>query len=146
MHPAEGSCILYPSAGLFSALGALVLGAAILFSGGQLAASNGEPAADEAEFAAGEAEDDAFTNPFLGDPEAIEEGYWLFLARCTGCHWNPLRGPRIFQTKRSYEYFLEVVINGRKTLRTMPPFGSLLSPDDISKIHAFLMSRGGLRD
>ncbi len=145
MRPAEGSRILCPSAGLFSALSALVLGAAILFSGGQLAASNGGPAADEAEFA-GEAEDDAFTNPFLGDPEAIEEGYWLFLARCTGCHWNPLRGPRIFQTKRSYEYFLEIVINGRKTLRTMPPFGHLLSPDDISKIHAFLMSRKGLRD
>jgi len=146
MHPAEGSRILCPSAGLFSALGALVLGAAILFSGGQLAASNGEPAADEAEFAAGEAEDDAFTNPFLGDPEAIEEGYWLFLARCTGCHWNPLRGPRIFQTKLSHEKFLEITINGRMTLRTMPPFGNLLSPDDISKIHAFLMSREGLRD
>lgn len=146
MRPAEGSRILCPSAGLFSALSALVLGAAILFSGGQLAASNGELTADEAEFAAGEAEDDAFTNPFFGNPEAIEEGYWLFLARCTGCHWNPLRGPRIFQTKRSYEYFLEIVINGRRTLRTMPPFGSLLSPDDISKIHAFLMSRKGLRD
>ena len=135
-----------PSAGLFSALGALVLGAAILFSGGQLAASNGEPAADEAEFAAGEAEDDAFTNPFLGDPEAIEEGRWLFLARCSGCHWSKRRGPGLFQTKLSHEKFLEITINGMRTLRTMPPYRDLLSPDDVSKIHAFVMSRKGLRD
>ena len=49
------------------------------------------------------AEDDEWTNPYLGDPQAIKEGGRLFRARCTGCHWNPLRGPRIFQTKRSYE-------------------------------------------
>ena len=146
MHPAEGSRILCPSAGLFAALGALVLGAAILFSGGQLAASNGEPAADEAEFAAGEAEDDAFTNPFLGDPEAIEEGRWLFLARCTGCHWSKRRGPGLFQTKLSHEKFLEITINGRRGLQPMPPYRDLLSPDDVSKIHAFVMSRKGLRD
>ncbi|MFQ5939421.1 MAG: c-type cytochrome, partial [Alphaproteobacteria bacterium] len=90
------------------------------------------------------AEDDEWTNPFLGDPQAIEEGGRLFRGRCIGCHWSPLRGPRIFQTKRSYEKFLDIVINGKKSLRTMPPFGTLLSPDDISKIHAFLMSREGL--
>ncbi len=87
------------------------------------------------------AEDDEWTNPLLGEPQAIKEGGRLFRARCTGCHWNPLRGPRIFQTKRSYEKFLEIVINGKKTLRTMPRFGYLLAPDDISKIHAYLMSR-----
>ncbi|HEX9647416.1 MAG TPA: cytochrome c [Alphaproteobacteria bacterium] len=85
--------------------------------------------------------DDEWANPVLGDPQAIEDGGKLFRARCTGCHWNPLRGPRIFQTKRTYEKFLEIVINGKKTVRTMPPFGYLLTPDDISKIHAYLMSR-----
>jgi mono/diheme cytochrome c family protein len=87
------------------------------------------------------AEDDEWTNPLLGDAQAITEGGRLFRARCTGCHWNPLRGPRIFQTKRPYEKFLEIVINGKKSRRTMPPFGYLLSPDDVSKIHAYLMSR-----
>jgi cytochrome c55X len=81
------------------------------------------------------------TNPFLGDEQAIHEGGRLFRKRCTGCHWNPLRGPRIFQTKRPYEKFLEIVTNGKKSQRTMPPFGSILSPDDISQIHAYLMSR-----
>jgi mono/diheme cytochrome c family protein len=87
------------------------------------------------------AEDDEWTNPFLGEPQAIKEGGRVFRAFCTGCHWNPLRGPRIFQTKRSYEKFLEIVINGKKTRRTMPPFGYLLDPDAVSKIHAYLMSR-----
>jgi mono/diheme cytochrome c family protein len=81
------------------------------------------------------------TNPFLGDEQAINDGGRLFRQRCTGCHWNPLRGPRIFQTKRPYEKFLEIVTNGKQSQRTMPPFGSILSPDDISRIHAYLMSR-----
>ena len=81
------------------------------------------------------------TNPLLGDEQAIHEGGRLFRKRCTGCHWNPLRGPRIFQTKRPYEKFLEIVTNGKKSQRTMPPFGSILSADDISQIHAYLMSR-----
>lgn len=86
-------------------------------------------------------DDEEATNPYLGDPEAIEEGRKLFRTRCTGCHWNPLRGPRIFQTKRPYEKFVEIVINGKQSQRTMPPFGYILSPDDVSKIHAYLMSR-----
>lgn len=81
------------------------------------------------------------TNPLLGDEQAIHDGGRLFRQRCTGCHWNPLRGPRIFQTKRPYEKFLEIVTNGKKSQGTMPPFGSILSPDDISQIHAYLMSR-----
>lgn len=87
------------------------------------------------------AEEEEWVNPLLGDAQAIDDGARLFRQRCTGCHWNPRRGPRIFQTKRPYEKFLEIVINGKKTQRTMPPFGYILSPDDISKIHAYLMSR-----
>ncbi len=90
---------------------------------------------------AARADDDGFTNPLLGDEQAIHEGGRLFRKRCTGCHWNPRRGPRIFQSKRPYEKFLEIVINGKKSQRTMPPFGYLLSPDEISQIHAYLMSR-----
>lgn len=89
--------------------------------------------------------DDELENPYLGDPEAIEEGRQQFIRRCTGCHWNPLRGPRIFKTELSYEKFLEIVVNGRRTVRTMPPFGRLLSPDEIAKIYAFLQSRERLR-
>jgi mono/diheme cytochrome c family protein len=90
---------------------------------------------------AADAVDEAATNPYLGDPAAIKEGGRLFRKRCTGCHWNPLRGPRIFQTKRPFEKFVEIVINGKKSLRTMPPFGYILSPVDVAKIHAYLMSR-----
>ena len=90
---------------------------------------------------AARADEEDFTNPLLGDEQAIHEGGRLFRKRCTGCHWNPLRGPRIFQSKRPYEKFLEIVINGKKSQRTMPPFGTIPSPDDISQIHAYLMSR-----
>lgn len=87
------------------------------------------------------ADDETWTNPVLRDEQAIHDGGRLFRKRCTGCHWNPLRGPRIFQTKRPYEKFVDIVINGKKSQRTMPPFGDILSLDDISGIHAYLMSR-----
>jgi mono/diheme cytochrome c family protein len=87
------------------------------------------------------ADDETWTNPVLRDAQAIHDGGRLFRKRCTGCHWNPLRGPRIFQTKRPYEKFVDIVINGKKSQRTMPPFGDVLSLDDISRIHAYLMSR-----
>ena len=121
MGPVERQPARYPSVASFA--GPFVLVVAMLAAP--------VASADEAER----------TNPLLGDEQAIHEGGRLFRKRCTGCHWNPLRGPRIFQTKRPYEKFLEIVTNGKKSQRTMPPFGSILSADDISQIHAYLMSR-----
>jgi mono/diheme cytochrome c family protein len=87
-------------------------------------------------------DDEALTNPFLGDPAAIEEGERIFRSRCTGCHWSPLRAPVLFQTELSDEKFLEIVISGRQGNRgNMPPFGYVLSPDDVWQVHAFVMAR-----
>lgn len=94
---------------------------------------------------AGAQEDEALTNPYLGEPEAIEQGERIFRSRCTGCHWSPLRAPVLFQTELSDEQFLDTVINGRNGRRgNMPPFGYVLSPDDVWKVHAFVMARDGL--
>jgi mono/diheme cytochrome c family protein len=91
------------------------------------------------------AADEELTNPFLGQQEAIDAGERIFRARCVGCHWSPLRGPKLFQSKLSDQRFLETVINGRKGARgTMPTFGYVLSPDDVWKVHAFVMSRDRL--
>jgi mono/diheme cytochrome c family protein len=91
------------------------------------------------------AQGDELTNPYLEDPAAIEEGERLFRRRCTGCHWSPLRAPVLFHTKLGDEKFLETVINGRKGSRgNMPPFGYVLSPDEVWQIHAFVMARDGL--
>jgi mono/diheme cytochrome c family protein len=90
-------------------------------------------------------DDEGLTNPLLGDPSAIEEGERIFRGRCTGCHWSPLRAPVLFQTELSDEQFLETVIAGRQGNRgNMPPFGYVLSPDDVWKVHAFVMARDRL--
>jgi mono/diheme cytochrome c family protein len=92
-----------------------------------------------------DAQDDELSNPFLGDPAAIEEGERIFRRRCTGCHWSPLRAPVLFQTELSDEKFLETVISGRQGSRgNMPPFGYVLSPDEVWQIHAFVMAKDGL--
>jgi mono/diheme cytochrome c family protein len=91
------------------------------------------------------AQDEELTNPYLDDPAAIEEGERIFRRRCTGCHWSPLRAPVLFHTELGDEKFLETVINGRKGSRgTMPPFGYVLSPDEVWQVHAFVMARDGL--
>jgi mono/diheme cytochrome c family protein len=85
---------------------------------------------------------DELTNPFLGQREAIEEGKNLYRQRCVGCHYRRGgRGPNLYASKLTDEQFLETVINGRHGQRgVMPAFGTILSPDDVWKIHAFIKS------
>ena len=88
----------------------------------------------------GAAADEELANPFLGQPEAIEEGLQIYQSKCYICHLSKGgRGPNLFATKISDEKFLETVINGRKGTQ-MPAFGLRLSPDDVWKVHAFVKS------
>ena len=84
--------------------------------------------------------DEALTNPFLGQPDAIAAGKDIYRSKCLVCHQSAGgRGPNLFATKLSDEGFLEIVINGRKgTL--MPAFGLRLSPDEVWQVHAFVKS------
>jgi mono/diheme cytochrome c family protein len=84
--------------------------------------------------------DEEMTNPFLGQPDAIEEGLQIYRSKCYICHLSKGgRGPNLFATKINDEKFLETVINGRKGTQ-MPAFGLRLSPDDVWKVHAFVKS------
>jgi mono/diheme cytochrome c family protein len=84
--------------------------------------------------------DDALSNPFLGDPAAIEAGKDIYRGKCYGCHHSGgARGPNLFATKLSDERFLETVINGRKGTQ-MPAFGLRLSPDEVWQVHAYVKS------
>ena len=84
--------------------------------------------------------DEALTDPFLGQPDAIAAGKDIYRSKCLVCHQSAGgRGPNLFATKLSDEGFLETVINGRKgTL--MPAFGLRLSPDEVWQVHAFVKS------
>jgi mono/diheme cytochrome c family protein len=88
------------------------------------------------------AAEEELTSPFLGQREAIEEGKDLYRKRCVGCHFRRGgRGPDLYATTLTDEQFLEVVINGRSGTRgVMPSFGTILSPDDVWKIHALIKS------
>ena len=84
---------------------------------------------------------DALTNPVLGDPAAIAAGKRIYRQRCYICHLNRGgRGPNIFATKLDDERFLEIVINGRDG-KMMPAFGTMMSPDEVWQVHAYVKSR-----
>ena len=90
-------------------------------------------------FRSGSADEEP-TNPFLGQPEAIDEGLQIYRSKCYVCHHSAgARGPNLFKTKLSDEKFLETVINGRKGTQ-MPAFGLRLSPDEVWKVHAYVKS------
>ena len=83
------------------------------------------------------AEDD-IVNPVLGQAEAIAAGRVIYRTRCYICHLsNGGRGSNLFASKLSDNQFLETAINGRGT---MPAFGTLISPDDIWNVHAYVKS------
>jgi mono/diheme cytochrome c family protein len=83
------------------------------------------------------AEDD-IVNPVLGQPEAIAAGRVIYRTRCYICHLGDGgRGPNLFASTLSDNQFLETAINGRGT---MPAFGTLISPDDVWNVHAYVKS------
>ena len=84
--------------------------------------------------------DEALTDPFLGQSDAIAAGKATYRSKCYVCHHSAGgRGPNLFATKISDERFLETVINGRKGTQ-MPAFGLRLSPDEVWQVHAFVKS------
>jgi mono/diheme cytochrome c family protein len=86
----------------------------------------------------GAAADDDIVNPVLGSAEAIAAGRVTYRTRCYICHLSDGgRGPNLFASELSDHQFLETAINGRGT---MPAFGTLMSPDDIWNVHAYVKS------
>jgi len=84
--------------------------------------------------------DEALTDPFLGQADAIAAGKDIYRSKCYVCHHSAGgRGPNLFASKISDERFLETVINGRKGTQ-MPAFGLRLSPDEVWQVHAFVKS------
>jgi mono/diheme cytochrome c family protein len=86
----------------------------------------------------GAAAEDDIVNPVLGQAEAIAAGRVIYRTRCYICHLsNGGRGPDLFASKLSDNQFLETAINGRGT---MPAFGTLMTPDDVWTVHAYVKS------
>ena len=90
------------------------------------------------------AADGGMTNPFAGQEEAIAQGGRIYRSRCVSCHKGGAGvGPNVFRSPLAPRHFVDTVTAGRPGA-AMPPFGELLSRDEIWQVHAFLMSRDSL--
>lgn len=86
------------------------------------------------------------SNPFSGDPKAIESGRELYFTWCVQCHgvkadgvsprWGKY-GKDLRKFWKGYSQFVLITIQGVKG-KQMPPWGEHLSGNQISHIGAFL--------
>ena len=75
-------------------------------------------------------------------PEQIKRGAALYAANCESCHGVKMIGPpwaidlATFPRDRP-DRFVDSVTNG---IRTMPPWGDVLKPDEIQALWAYLVA------
>jgi len=82
--------------------------------------------------------DDTVTDPYLGQPAAIDAGEQIYREHCIICHGRAGgRGPDLFAVTLTDEEFLDTVLHGRPGT-VMPAFSTTLSRDDIWKVRAFV--------
>jgi mono/diheme cytochrome c family protein len=88
----------------------------------------------------------ASSNPFSGDPQAIASGRDLYFKWCAQCHGKKADGvsPRwgkyakdLRKFWQGYSKFVLIVVQGVKG-KQMPPWGEVLSGNQISQIGAYL--------
>ena len=88
----------------------------------------------------------ASSNPFSGDPGAIQQGTKLYFRWCVQCHGPKADGtsPRwgkyaqdLRKFWRGYSEFIAIVVAGRPKKKMMA-FGPYLSGEEISQIGAYL--------
>ena len=86
------------------------------------------------------------SNPFSGDPKAIASGRELYFTWCVQCHGKKADGvsPRwgkyakdLRKFWQGYNKFVLITIQGVKG-KQMPPWGEVLSGNQISYIGAYL--------
>ena len=78
-----------------------------------------------------------------GSPDTIKRGSTLFSANCVSCHVNETgsTAPDLRRMRPEiHDGFREIVLGGAMVNGGMPPFESVLSPEDADAIHDYLIS------
>ena len=78
-------------------------------------------------------------------PEAVQAGSKIFAQTCAPCHGARMRDPEgAFDLQKfprgQHDRFVRSVTNGKNG---MPPWGGLLSPDEIELLWAYVSTGGG---
>ena len=88
----------------------------------------------------------ASSNPFSGNPEAIQQGRTLYFKWCAQCHGSKADGRSarfgkyakdLRRFSQGFSTFVAVVVSGRPKKR-MPAWGEVISAEEIAQIGAYL--------
>jgi len=86
------------------------------------------------------------TPPTVPTGADLKAGRTLFNAYCAGCHGlNAVSGGVIpdlrYLSASTRSQFKEIVLHGQRSPKGMPPFASILKPEDADAIHHYLIQR-----
>lgn len=92
------------------------------------------------------ASEQAKPGPATADQEMIDKGKALFAEHCSHCHgFNMVNAGTVTPDLRKFPddqpRFIHTVKNGKNN--RMPPWGDMLSDDDIANLWAYVSSRRG---
>ena len=76
------------------------------------------------------------------DPEQIKRGAALYAKNCATCHGSRMKGPEWAIDLNTFPRddrarFVDSVTHGKNT---MPPWGDVLSPDDIAALWSYVVA------
>jgi mono/diheme cytochrome c family protein len=92
------------------------------------------------------AQKSAHVAPGGGDAALVQQGKAIYAHRCSHCHgFNMVSAGTVTYDLRGFprdakDRFLESVVNGKDN--RMPPWGDVLSLDEIEAVWAYVMTRG----
>jgi quinohemoprotein ethanol dehydrogenase len=82
--------------------------------------------------------------PLRATEESVQRGAALFAQTCAQCHGQLAVGgvkDLRFMTPETHRGFNDIVLKGLRVDKGMASFASLLTPEDVEAIHAYLISR-----
>src|SRR5579871_2520152 len=90
------------------------------------------------------ASEQAKTEPASADPARIEQGKAIYAERCSHCHGPGMLNagtitPDLRKFPDDHQRFVTTVKRGKNN--RMPPWGDVLSDDDIAALWAYISSR-----
>ena len=76
---------------------------------------------------------------------AVSQGGTVYNRFCLGCHGTAVISSHVvpdlrFMSAETHEGFSDIVLGGVRSARGMPSFAALMTPEELERLHAYIVS------